>query len=177
VSKYRYHGNCVGNPPENVPILIKMCDDATDITRRTFLRHVDREDLQEVETALGYVDHPSKGLTMAGDYHVTYHRSRWDGCRCYFFCWSAIEYFFVAEDNVVGEDDHEHIFRADGMDRRGAWGYCTPCGCPMLKCDTCGKIVEDWDDNLHDCTGGVSHEEAGHRETFVQEVPVPELRA
>lgn len=37
----------------------------------------------------------SRGLTMAGDWSVSYHRSRLHGRAVYYLRWSAIEYVFV----------------------------------------------------------------------------------
>lgn len=74
-----------------------MVDAARDITRRTFLTHVDANELRDIERQLGYAAHPKQGLTMAGDFHVCYHRSLFRGKPCYYFCWSAIEHVFVAE--------------------------------------------------------------------------------
>jgi hypothetical protein len=95
MSAYTYFGNCAEWLRKDVPHLTEMVDSATDITRKTFLAHVDRDDLRQVELGLGYDAHPKQGLTMAGDYHVSYHRSKYKGKRCYFFKWSGIEYVFT----------------------------------------------------------------------------------
>ena len=71
-----------------------MIDRAIEVSRRTFLKHVHRDDLGELEALLGYEDHPRRGLTMAGDYHVSYHRSKLHGKTVYYFKHSAIEYVF-----------------------------------------------------------------------------------
>jgi hypothetical protein len=95
---YEYYNNCVNWNRDDVygpGGLCDMIDRATDITRRTFLGHVERESLSDVETQLGYAQHPSQGLTMAGDWHVSYHRSKLHGRRVYYFRHSAIEYVFV----------------------------------------------------------------------------------
>jgi len=94
---YRYYTNCVGWPAHDVDRkggLRDMIDQATDITRDAFLRHVSLEELREIEQQLGYAAHPSQGLTMAGDWHVSYHRSKLHGKTVYYFCWSSIEYVF-----------------------------------------------------------------------------------
>ena len=91
-AKYQYVTNCVNS---DGPSITAMVDDARDITRRTFLKHVDRAELRDVETQLSYVQHPSHGLTMAGDFHVSYHRSKYHGAPCVFFTYSAIEYVFA----------------------------------------------------------------------------------
>jgi hypothetical protein len=64
------------------------------ISRRTFLMHVNREEIHKWERRLGYADHASVGLTMAGDYHVTYYKSRFKGRRCVGFDWSRIDHIF-----------------------------------------------------------------------------------
>ena len=93
--RYVYRNNCVNTPKKDVPSLSAMIDDAREIARATFLKHVDRAQLADLEVELGYARHPAQGLTMAGDHHVRYYRSKWEGRRCYYFCWSAIEYYFL----------------------------------------------------------------------------------
>lgn len=84
---------CVGWPREFVPDLSAMIDQAETITRRTFLRHCDPA---SIAADLGYSAHPAQGLTMAGDWAVSYHRSTYRGARVYFFAWSAIEHVFCS---------------------------------------------------------------------------------
>ena len=91
----QFKNSCVDTPRHEVKALSAMIDSNTDITRRTFLKHVDREELKHLEADLGYAQHPSHGLTMANNWHVSYHRSKWNGRRCYYFCWSGIEHYFV----------------------------------------------------------------------------------
>lgn len=97
----RFVTNCVNSTSRDIT---PMVDAEKDITRRTFLQHVDRENLRDVEKSLGYDEHPSQGLTMAGDYHVSYHRSVFRGQPCYFFRWSSIEYVFIEPKE---RDDYE----------------------------------------------------------------------
>lgn len=97
---YVYHRQCTSfshteaHKPGN---LIEMIDNNLEITRETFLRQVDRDDLSSIAKELGYEDHPSRGLTMKNDYHITYHRSKLYGKTVYYFRHSAIEYIFVQE--------------------------------------------------------------------------------
>lgn len=103
MSKYLYYRCCVDWPKHDVRSeggLCTMIDNAIDISRKTFLQHVDRDALSEVEARLGYEKHPSQGLTMAGDYHVSYHRSKLHGSRVYYFNWSGIEYVFTKPDEL-----------------------------------------------------------------------------
>ncbi|NCC33545.1 MAG: hypothetical protein EOM24_16245 [Chloroflexia bacterium] len=92
---YQFYRTCVGWPRQDADNLSKMVDEARDITRNTFLSHVDKEELSGIEIELGYVSHPSRGLTMANDWHVSYHRSKLHGKRVYYFRWSGIEYVFT----------------------------------------------------------------------------------
>lgn len=92
-----YHNNCVNWPAQDVHAeggLVDMIDSSLDVSRKTFLKHVDRESLQNLEVELGYEMHPKQGLTMAGDFHVSYHRSRLHGETVYYLKHSAIEYVF-----------------------------------------------------------------------------------
>ena len=88
---YRFYLCCVDWPRAQVAELCDMVDKARVITRRTFLRHVDRVALQGLETRLGY----DARLRMAADWQVSYHRSSYRGKRVYFFKHSSVEYVFV----------------------------------------------------------------------------------
>ena len=100
MTKYRYWRCCVNFPTQGpeYDALVAMIDDNIMITRRTFRKHVDTESLAETEQNLGYELHPAKGMTMAGDWHVSYHCSKYKGKTVYYFRHSAIEYIFVPED-------------------------------------------------------------------------------
>lgn len=95
---FRYFCDCVSWPQCDVHReggLCDMIDAAISISRKTFLKHVSRSDVADIAEQLGYASHHSGGLTMAGDWHITYHRSTLWGRRCYFFCHSSIEYVFI----------------------------------------------------------------------------------
>ena len=92
---YTYLTDCVGC--DDGAAIRAMIDDAQRITRATFLRAVAIVELHAVEVSLGYETHPRRGLTMAGDRYVSYHRSAYRGRPCVFFKWSAIEHIFVAD--------------------------------------------------------------------------------
>ena len=97
MSGLKYHNNCVNWPAQDVHAgggLGDMIDSSLDVSRKTFLQHVDRESLHNLEETLGYEKHPKQGLTMAGDLHVSYHRSKLHGETVYYLKHSAIEYVF-----------------------------------------------------------------------------------
>lgn len=95
----RFQNSCVDWPRNDVHEpggLIDMVQASVQVTRRTLLRHVDREDMADLERSLGYAPHdPDSPLYMSKDWHVSYHRSELHGKRVYFFKHSAIEYVFV----------------------------------------------------------------------------------
>ncbi len=94
VSNLPFFSTCVGWP---LPVdeLTEMIDTSKDISRKTFLKYVDPEQMLELERDLGYERRPSRGLTMAQDYGVSYSKGLLRGCPAVYFTWSAIEHVFV----------------------------------------------------------------------------------
>ncbi len=90
----QFFSDCIGWP---LPVeeLNQMIRSSKDISRRTFLKHVDPESMLMTEQALGYERDPRRGLTMAGDVFVGYHRSTLRGCPVVYFVWSATEFVFT----------------------------------------------------------------------------------
>ena len=85
-------GDCTNLPHRDV---IATVAGARAISRRTFLRYVDREALHSLELMLGYELHPSRGMTMAADGYVTYARSQFRGRPCVYVEHSSITYIFA----------------------------------------------------------------------------------
>lgn len=98
--KYLYYKSCVDFTPTeaNRPHgLLEMIDKNLEITRRTFVKHVNPHDLESLEEQLGYERYSKRGLTMAKDGHVSYHRSVLNNQTVYYLRQSAIEYIFVRD--------------------------------------------------------------------------------
>lgn len=76
-------------------LLNRMTRNAKDITRKTFTRHVSPDNRREIETMLGYEIDQRRGLTMANDFHVSYHRSHYGKHPCVYFRWSTYGYIFL----------------------------------------------------------------------------------
>jgi hypothetical protein len=94
---YSFFQNCVGWEPDDVHSeggLNSLIDDRIQITRSTFLKHVDGDEIKEIASQLGYNAHPKQGLTMAADWHIEYFRSKHHNERVYGFRHSAIEFVF-----------------------------------------------------------------------------------
>jgi hypothetical protein len=71
-----------------------MVHTAQQITRRTFLKYVDREEMANIEGQLGYDRH----LSMSNDPRVGYYKSTFFGHAVVFFNWSAMEYLFGPQE-------------------------------------------------------------------------------
>ena len=99
--KMQFYRDCVCWPHNKIGELYDLISLNREITRTTFLKHVDREEFREIEANLGYDTMPwhKGGLRMKNDWAVTYHRSKLNGRVCYYFRHSAIEYVFTEEDN------------------------------------------------------------------------------
>ena len=96
---YKYFNNCVNwesNDVHNEGGLCDLIDDRISIERSTFLKYIDRNELNNIARLLGYEKHPKQGLTMAGDVHIEYFRSKHHGEKVYGFRHSGIEYVFKA---------------------------------------------------------------------------------
>ena len=82
--------SCVNSTAE---LIIDMVDNSTEVTLEE-LR--DECDIENWELEQGYVTDPDEeGLTLEKDYHVTYHKSFFEGEPCYYIKHSCIEYVFV----------------------------------------------------------------------------------
>lgn len=86
-----FYSNCVAWQIDKVDILNQIIDNSKNITRATFLKHINRSDLKKIESNLGY----NKNLRMSKDYHVRYHSSKLNGEMVYYFTHSAIEWVFL----------------------------------------------------------------------------------
>ena len=84
---------CVGATGRNLENLFHIIENNREITRKTFLKYVDREEMKDIENQLGY----GSWLRMSQDWHVSYHKSKTlEGLPVYYFRHSAIEYVFHA---------------------------------------------------------------------------------
>jgi hypothetical protein len=115
---YKFYNDCVDWPKNDVDGLSDMIDNAIDITRRTFLKYVDHSELADMAENLGYCWHPTQGLTMAADWHISYHRSKLHDKRVYYFRHSCIEYVFIRQIYVC-------VICKKPIE---PYGYCKPCG-------------------------------------------------
>jgi hypothetical protein len=88
----QYRTCCIYSTAE---LINALQESARPISRRTFLRYVDRAELRTIETNLGYeATSRHGGLSMARDWHVAYYRGVYDGRPCVYFDHSRIEYIF-----------------------------------------------------------------------------------
>ena len=96
MSKFSYYTNCVDCPgPDPGDAINELQDSCVGITRKTFMRNVDKDDRKKLEEQLGYFLNHRQGLTMAKDWHPGYYKGKFRGETCYFFDHSRIEYIFL----------------------------------------------------------------------------------
>lgn len=77
-----------------------MIDNARQIKYNTFLKNVDKDSFREVAQNLGY----SRQMHIKNDWAVTFAKSKLFGKTVYFFVWSAIEYIFTPNGNLIHEN-------------------------------------------------------------------------
>ena len=95
---YRYWQSCVGFSG-NVDALIKMVDEAKEITWKTFRQHVSLADLEQLFPDYKWNQGPCRkdewGLHIKDDYAVGFYRSKYKGRTVYFVDHGRIEYIFT----------------------------------------------------------------------------------
>lgn len=104
---YRFVTSCVGADGQDI---MDMVDQAQSISYNQFFRQVPLSEIFQSGPAYIYYWTPAqcvsagvpyeevrnnRGLTMKGDWHISYHRSVYQGQPCLFYAHSAIEYVFV----------------------------------------------------------------------------------
>ena len=82
---YEYRTNCVSAAARDIDA---MCDGSREVSYRTFIKHC--PDAREV---LGYTR--GSGVTLSGDWAVSFYRSTFKGTPCFYACHSSIEYIWV----------------------------------------------------------------------------------
>lgn len=70
-----------------------MVDQALDVTYETLQSHC--IGLDQWAKQMGYESTSRVGLTLKDDFAVSYHRSEYNGRRCYYVRHSAIEYIWT----------------------------------------------------------------------------------
>lgn len=89
---FTYVGCCIELDGDDINA---MSDTRTNISNDRFRRLIGTEAYRWLSRELGYV--PGEKLTLRSDWHVSYHRSTYQGKPCLFLVWSAIEYVFTQE--------------------------------------------------------------------------------
>lgn len=92
MERLAYTIDCVSAKGDDIQ---EMIDVSREIKRSTFIKNVDRLDLESQAWHMGYENHASKGLTMKDDWAIGYFSSKYQGRKCYYFTWSAIEHVFA----------------------------------------------------------------------------------
>lgn len=78
------------------PKIRAMVDDANDISYQTARRAIGAAELDKWARSMSYDTGSDRGgLRLKNDWHVSYHRSTYEGRACVYIRHSAIEYIFI----------------------------------------------------------------------------------
>lgn len=84
--------DCTGIPHRDLPALQSMIEDATEISYQGFTAKCE---IKEWAVDHGYEMDSRQGLTLKHDHAVCFYRSTYKGQKCFFMCWSAIEFVWL----------------------------------------------------------------------------------
>ena len=92
-SEYVFVTDCVNSDCESIS---DMTEKAKEITYRTFIKHIPIYELLKIGPFSNYdTPHEKKGgLKLKNDWHVSYHKSTYQGHPCLYVQHSSIEYIF-----------------------------------------------------------------------------------
>lgn len=91
----RYLTSCVDSTAEKINALVSQ---ARDISYQTARRAIGAEAMDAWAKEMSYDTGSERGgLRLKNDWHVSYHRSVYDGMPCVYIRHSAIEHIFVEE--------------------------------------------------------------------------------
>lgn len=98
-NKFHLYIRCIdAQGAAHVDRLNTMTEAGREISSNTFFRHVR---LQDASEQLGYDYGPGqRGLHLKKDRCVRFFRSKWQGRRCYYMVWSAIEHVFLQQQDI-----------------------------------------------------------------------------
>ena len=102
---YTYVFNCtLLTDAKHINELINMQEVGREITYKTFIKHVD---IQEIRALFDWYEYYGwdNGLHIKDDWGVSWMKSKWRGARCYYIIHSGIEYVFL---------NHAHYLKLKG---------------------------------------------------------------
>lgn len=85
---YQFVTSCVSAKGEDIQ---EMIDNSRPVKWETFYNYIRPSIVQEL-----FPTYKNSSLNIEDDYAVTVHKSKYRGKRCYYICWSAIEFVFQA---------------------------------------------------------------------------------
>ncbi|MCX7173900.1 MAG: hypothetical protein NT159_08235 [Proteobacteria bacterium] len=95
MQRFEYHINCIS---ANANDIRDMIDRAREVTVTTIKKHCR---WRAVAAELGYITGARKsGLRLDADWHVRFHKSRYQGKPCYYIAWSGIEHVFLEAPDI-----------------------------------------------------------------------------
>lgn len=78
----------------------QMREDEKEVGWRTLIRRIDFRDIARLFPFYDWKGY-GNGLHIKDDYAVSFHRSKYNGQRCYYIQHSAFEYIFMAQNEAA----------------------------------------------------------------------------
>lgn len=101
-----YETNCVNFPAPLVDHLMKMIDDSEDVSFETLRKNVNLDSLKDlISTVFGHTQ-----ASIKRDWAVHFYKSKLFDTTVYYIDWSAIEYIFTPNGNLI----HEQVSKLHG---------------------------------------------------------------
>lgn len=91
----KYLKCCVDFKRSEVPNLDKMIDEASNITYKTFIKHVGRKKTSLLFPFYNWGRKKEGTIKLKDDWAVSFHKSKLKGVLVYYIRHSAIEYIFI----------------------------------------------------------------------------------
>jgi len=90
MKRFAYTTCCVNSTAAKIHAMV---DAARDVTLATLRRHC--RDIHQWAHDMSYAVGAERGLHLADDFAVSFHKSHYDGRPCYYISHSAIEYIWT----------------------------------------------------------------------------------
>jgi hypothetical protein len=133
MEKLKYQYCCVS--PSSLEELQFIIDNNSEVTYNTFIKKVDKDELNQLKSNFGYVNNSKYGLTLKKDWYVSYHKSKLPDNRvCYYLRHSGIEYVFYNQEGAKTMDNNVRTMEFQGLDD---WDI------PVYKCLENNKLWKD----------------------------------
>lgn len=90
---YSYVTSCVESNNQSITDMIESPVEE-EVSYEEFMSNVSRDEIKSLFPIYDW-EEGTDGFTLQNDYHVSYHKSKFEGYDCYYMVHSAIEWVFI----------------------------------------------------------------------------------